>query len=108
MAFKHSISIKQVDRDEYHAIDYVVMGLVYDIHNEFGRLNDEAIYQHELIRRCRKHGFDIKTEVQVVACYKGFKKYYYMDMVINDAIVYELKTVNTFVPYHRSQVLNYY
>ncbi len=102
-----SLNINRITKDEYHKIDYVMMRLAYDIHNEFGRLNNENIYKHELAERCLKHGFDVKTEVKLTVCYKEFIKHLYMDIVINDSVVYELKAVRALVPFHQAQLLNY-
>ncbi len=69
-----SLEINRITRDEYHRIDYKVMRIAYDIHNEFGRLHNEGTYRNELDRRCKRYGFDVKTEKKITVRYKDFKK----------------------------------
>jgi GxxExxY protein len=107
MAIEHSVKVRQVSKDEYHKIDYEVMRLVFSIHNELGRLHDEKIYEHELRRRCEAAGFETRTGVPVLVRYKEFVKTYYLDLIIDSAVVYELKTVAAIAARHRSQLLHY-
>jgi hypothetical protein len=38
MPIEHDIKIKPISEDDFHDLDYEVMGLVFSIHNELGRL----------------------------------------------------------------------
>lgn len=100
--------IKRIDEQEFYEIDYQVTGLAYAIHNEIGRLWDEKIYQNELANRCRAAGLgNVKTEVPISVLYKDFCKEYYVDLLVNDSIIYELKTVGKLNSEHEKQTLNY-
>jgi len=108
MPIKHSVTIRPVSEDEFHSIDYKVMDVVFSAHRALGRLCDEKIYQNALLYRCQAMGFDtVTTEVPIQVSYKDFRKFYYMDLLINNAVMYELKTVNALTPEHRKQALNY-
>ncbi len=79
------------------------MRIVYDVHNEFGRFYDEKIYQNEIAYRCTLAGFEsVMTEVPMQVCHGKFGKSYCVDLVINNAVIYELKTVERIVPDHRA------
>lgn len=41
---------------EFHAIDEKVMGVVFDMHNEFGRFLDEQVYKGIIAERCQAAG----------------------------------------------------
>ncbi len=100
--------IKRIDEQAFHEIDYQVTGLAFAIHNEFGRLWSEAIYRNELANRCREIGFtNVETEVPIFASHKDFFKEYSIDLLLQDSIVYELKTVAKLNPEHDKQALNY-
>jgi len=104
--FKHDI--KRIDEKGFYRIDYRVTGMAFDLHNEIGRLWNEKIYQNELANRCRKAGFaNIVTEVPLIVSYKDFCKEYYVDLLIENSVVYELKAVDKLNPEHYKQTLNY-
>lgn len=108
MAIKIEHTINKIDEQEFHQIDYQVTGFAYAIHNEIGRLWNEKIYQNELANRCRDAGFaNVETEVPLIVSYKDFSKEYYVDLLVQDSIIYELKAVSRLNPEHDKQTLNY-
>ena len=108
MPVKHNVRIVPVSEDEFHLLDHKIMGLVFSVQKDLGRFCDEKIYQNELAYRCKDMGFDtVATEVPIEVSYKDFVKTYYMDLLINDRVMYELKTVTVLTGEHRKQALNY-
>jgi len=104
--FEYKISI--INEKQFHKIDYQITGLAYQIHNELGRLWSEKIYQHELANRCRSAGYaNVKIEAPISVSHKDFYKKYYVDLLVEDSIVYELKTANRLTSEHEKQTLNY-
>jgi len=84
------------------------MGLVFSMHNDLGRLYDEKIYQKELSYRCRKTGLEsVLTEVPIQVSLRDYTKTYYIDLLINNSVMYELKAVTAITGDHRRQALNY-
>jgi len=94
-------------RDEYHALDYAVMGLVFDLHKKLGRLHHEKIYQRKVAHVCEKNGYDVRLEVPIRVTFESFSKTYFMDLVINQSVDYELKAVEALNENHHNQALNY-
>ncbi|MDZ7302216.1 MAG: GxxExxY protein [candidate division KSB1 bacterium] len=108
MGIKTKHRIKRISAQEFHEIDYQITGFAFDIHNEIGRLWDEKIYRNELANRCRKAGLgNVEIEVPVIVSYRDFVKEYAVDMLVDDSIVYELKTVNKLSSEHERQTLHY-
>ncbi len=108
MPITHDVKIKEVSKEDFHELDYKVMGLVFSIHRELGRFWNETIYQNELADRCRKAGFgEVATEVPVRLSYDDFEKFYFADLLIENTVVYEMKTAQALSGEHRKQVLNY-
>ena len=108
MAIQIKRNIKRIDEQTFHEIDYQITGFVFEIHNECGRLWREEIYQNELANRCRKAGLaNVEIEVPVIVSYKDFCKEYFVDLFVQDSIIYELKTVSILNPEHEKQTLNY-
>jgi GxxExxY protein len=94
-------------KDEYHKIDYRIMELAFAIHNKYGRFQDESVYRDELAFQIRKIGHSAETEVPLNIEYDSFKKRYFIDILVNESIVYELKVLDTINDSCRSQALNY-
>ncbi|MFQ5836958.1 MAG: hypothetical protein ACE5HG_03800 [Candidatus Bathyarchaeia archaeon] len=51
MAIKPSVQTKRISYDDFHSLDYEVMGIVLSIHRDLGRFWNEKTYQHELVYR---------------------------------------------------------
>jgi len=98
---------KPVTKDEYHGLDYRVMGQVFRIQNDLGRLFSERIYQREIAVRCREVGLEVDAEVPVHLSFGAFKKTCFIDLLVEQAVVYELKAVEALHEKHRCQALNY-
>lgn len=108
MAINTKHRIKRISAQEFHEIDYQVTGFAFDIHNEIGRLWSEQIYRNELANRCRKAGLGgVEIEVPVIVSYRDFFKEYFIDLLVQDSIVYELKTANRLNSEHEKQALHY-
>ena len=107
MPIKIGVRTKPVSQEIFHAVDYEVMGIVFSIHRDLGRLWNERIYQNELIHRCRGVEFEsVAAGVPIRVSYEDFVKIYYVDLLI-DNVIYELKTSRALVREHEMQTINY-
>jgi GxxExxY protein len=95
------------DQEEFHALDRRVMRVVFDMHNEFGRLLDEELYKREIAIRCAEGGIQMQREVRIRLTHEVFVKDYFMDMLVCRAFMLEAKVVECLAPTHRAQALNY-
>ena len=50
---------------------------------------------------------EVATEVPIRVSYKEFQKHYYIDLLVDGRIMYELKTVEAITGQHRNQAFNY-
>lgn len=101
------IPIHAIDAVAFEAIDSAVMAAAYESQNALGRLFDERVYENDVAERLRNAGFtNVHTQVPLTVGYQGFEKVYRLDLVVNQ-MPYDIKTATTFVPEHRSQVINY-
>ena len=96
--------IRRLDQDAFGDIAYEVMSQVFAIHNEMGRFLDEHIYQNAVAARVAR---DSLNEVLIEVAFDGFRKEYYMDMLVAAGAVFEFKAVKGLSPAHRAQLLNY-
>jgi GxxExxY protein len=96
-------AVRRLSQDEFQEIAYVVMGHVFEIHNDFGRFFDEDIYKRELA--CRMP--EVELEFPITLSLGTFSTTYYLDALVAGGGVFEFKTAEAFSPQHRGQLLNY-
>lgn len=92
---------------QFTELDYLLMGEAFKIHNKFGRLLDETIYQKLMVEACKASGLTAIDEVPVHIVHKSFRKTYYIDLLVENSTVFELKTATSISESHKSQTLQY-
>lgn len=108
MPIETSTRIRVFDQEEFHALDRRVMAVVFAVHNEFGRLLDEAVYKNAIASRCIDSGIEpAEQEVRVRVTHRTFVRDYFMDLLCGGGMMLEAKAVETIVSAHRAQSLNY-
>ena len=68
----------------------------------------EKVYENALLIELKRLGLAVVSQKELLVKYRGQDVgQYFADIVVNDKIIIELKTVNKIVSIHRMQVLNY-
>ncbi len=100
--------IRVFDRDEFHSLAHRLLGIAFDVHNEFGRLLDESIYKRAIALRSAAAGIvPARQEVQITVRFEGFVKQYFMDLFFGLGLLVEAKTTESLTKAHFSQALHY-
>ncbi len=107
MGVQCDINLERVGQSEFADLDRKVMRCAFDIHNEMGRFCDEKVYGNEFSNLCREIDFDACQEVKVRVSHASFSKLYFLDVLINRGVIYELKTVKALNEAHERQLINY-
>lgn len=107
MPIFHNAELRRIPQDVFSSIDYEVMGAAFAAHNELGRLFDESHYAAYMDKRLLESGHQVEREFKISLIYKDFKKDYYVDLLVDSSVPYELKTVKALNDEHRAQALNY-
>jgi GxxExxY protein len=108
MPIEVATKIHVLGQEEFHALDRRLMGIVFDVHNQFGRFLDEELYQREIAARWVEAGAGIaEREVRISLTHETFRKDYRMDLFFNGGLMLETKTAEVMVPAFRTQGLNY-
>ncbi len=107
MPIRCDFEIPDLSREAFGALDYRLMSLAFESHNEIGRLADEPVYQLDWSARAREAGFDVRREVGIQVSFETFLKTYRIDTAFGEGGVYELKSVSSIVPKHEAQLRNY-
>ena len=94
---------------ELNAITGAVIDHAMFIHKELGPGLLESVYQRVLSYELRKAGFDVESEVAIPIVWKGHQidQGFRADLIVNQQVLVELKSVEQTAPVHRKQVLTY-
>lgn len=89
-------------------LSYKIVGILFEVHNELGPKYQEKYYQRAVEKMLQKSGLIYKREVLVDLYFQGEKiGKYFLDFVIENKIVLELKTEPYFTKEHYKQVRSY-
>ncbi len=86
-----------------------IIGCAIEVHKVCGPGLLEKIYRNCLQFELVKAGFDVKSEVSLKYRYKTSDIFldYRLDLLVDDTIVLELKSVPKVLPVHEAQLLSY-
>jgi GxxExxY protein len=107
MPVECEVEISSTGQERFHDVDKVLMRHAFDMHNTMGRFFDERIYQDELANRCCECGVEAHREVLVRVGYRDFSKDYYLDLLVERGMIYELKATQSLGSAHQNQLINY-
>ena len=78
------------------------------VHREIGRGLFESVYEETLDIECKIEGLYVSRQFKVPVLYRGQTiGEYQPDMLINDSVIVEIKSVERFDPVFEAQVLTY-
>ncbi len=90
-------------------ISYIVRGVVFNVYNKLGPGLLESIYELALANDLLNEGMDVKSQVGIPVIYDDINLGigYRMDLLINEKVVIEIKSVEELGPIHKKQLLTY-
>jgi GxxExxY protein len=84
---------------------YKIMGAIFEVHKELGPGFLESIYEKALIEELSSRGMKVETQKFIDLTYKNKKiGAHRLDLIIEDKVVVELKTVESFSIHHKAQL----
>jgi GxxExxY protein len=91
------------------ALTEMIIGAAIEVHRHTGPGLMESVYEECLCYELSQLGLGFKRQVQLPVSYKGVKLDcgYKMDLVVADAVILEIKTVDQILPVHTAQLLTY-
>ena len=98
-----------MDFKEYKAIVYKTIGAAMEVHHEMNWGLLEPLYNEALHLELQARDIPHETLKNIPCFYKNQKleKHYQMDLVVQDDVIVELKSVSKLIPAHRAQLFNY-
>jgi GxxExxY protein len=90
-------------------ISYQIIGIAINLHRKIGPGLLESAYEKALAYDLREKGFDVKEQVTMPFVYKEIELEvgYRIDLLVNDKVLIELKSIENLAPVHYSQTLTY-
>lgn len=90
-------------------ISYKIRGAIFNIYNNLGPGLLESVYVAALVFELKKEGLNIKKEVPVPVYYEGEKLEigFRLDLLVEDKVIIEVKSVENLANVHHKQVLTY-
>lgn len=107
MPISCNVSVVKLSTDEFRELDYLVMRHAFDSQNELRRLLDERIYQADLAARLKSAGMTINREVEIQLSHRDYCKSLFLDLIVAEQSVYELKVARKITDAHIGQLLTY-
>lgn len=90
-------------------ISYQIRGAIYDVYKELGPGLLESVYEEALCYELEKRGLNVERQKQVPVLYKGvvLRADLRIDLLIEDKVIVELKSVSEMKDVFFKQTLTY-
>jgi len=93
----------------YEDLTEVFIGCAINVHKELGPGLLESAYEECLFYELEKAGLKVERQKAIPVVYKEIKLDcgYRADLIVEDKVILELKTVDDFNPVYEAQILTY-
>lgn len=90
-------------------ISYQIRGAIYDVYNGLGAGLLESVYQNALELELINRRLLVQKEVPVPVYYKGIQMElgFRLDLLVENKVIIEIKSVENLADVHHKQVLTY-
>ena len=96
------------ERGELNRLTERILACAFRVSNTLGCGFLEKVYENALAIDLKKDGLKVEQQKQVEVCYTNeVVGVYVADLLVEDAVLIELKAVRAFDDVHRAQCLNY-
>ncbi len=90
-------------------ISFLVRKVVFKVYNNLGPGLFESVYVTALCYELQQEGLTIKTEIPIQMVYEGikFEAGFRVDIIVNEKVIIEVKSVENIAEVHHKQLLTY-
>ena len=87
----------------------IIVNSCYKIHTTLGPGLFESVYEEVILYELNKHGLECQRQVEIPVVYEEitFKAGFRADIVVENKVIIELKSVETLTPVQKKQLLTY-
>jgi GxxExxY protein len=90
-------------------LSFVIRGAIFRVYKELGPGLLESVYEQALCYELRELGLEVKSQIDLPLIYRGVKMdgKLRIDVIVNDQILIEIKSVEELSSVHHKQVITY-
>ena len=89
-------------------ITYAINGAIFEVNKILGPGFLEKVYENALLYELKNRGLKAESQAPITVNYKGqCVGEYFADLLVEDIVIIELKTVEKIEKIHEAQLLNY-
>ena len=93
---------------EINEVTYAIRGAVFEVNKVLGPGFLEKVYENALVVELKERGIKAESQVSITVYYKGKPVGEYIaDILVENKVIVELKTVEAIDKIHEAQLLNY-
>lgn len=98
-----------MNNNELNNLSKQIVDVCYTVHKEIGPGLLESIYEICLLEEFKLRNICVQNQVSIPIIYKNklLNKTLIIDMLVEDEIILELKTVDAILPVHQAQIISY-
>ncbi len=90
------------------ATTYQINGAIFEVNRHLGPGFLEKVYENALLHELKLRGLKAEGQKAITVCYKDVSVgEYFVDILVEDTVMVELKTVAKLEKIHEAQLLNY-
>ena len=94
--------------DKLDELSYSIIGSCYEVYKELGYGFLEKVYENALVYELRNKGLEVETQKEIKVKYKDtYIGNYIADIIVNNRIILELKSIEKLNVIHEVQLVNY-
>jgi GxxExxY protein len=96
-------------KKEVTQLSYDIVGCAITVHKTLGPGLLESVYEKCLQKELEYNGFQVETQKKVKLEYRDLliETELRLDLIVNNTVVLEIKTVENLLPVHEAQLLTY-
>ena len=99
----------KITKKHINDLSFQIIGCAIEVHRELGPGLLESIYEKCFIIELKKRGLKVSSQQLVPLQYKGIDldSNLRLDIIVEDLIIVELKSVENMIPLFKAQLLSY-
>ena len=100
--------MKEIKGMEYAKCTEQVLSCAFDVSNELGIGFLESVYENALFIALEQRGLKVEQQVSLPVEFRGRPVgQFFIDLLVEDLLILELKAAKAIAPEHEMQLLNY-
>ena len=101
-------NLRKLKTMQYKELTENIIGCAYQVYNRMGFGFLESVYEKCLLIELRKEGLKVESQKAVTVYYENeVVGEFIADIVVEDSVILELKSVRQIIKAHETQLVNY-